>query len=163
MLFKLDVIQSTQATAKPVALQNQTLENVSGGALVRECTGELRLRRDSLGFTVHYDLKGSVVVSCNRCGEEMTLDVDEGHWVSLRIRQPDENHLVLNQGDMNVRFLATPELDLDQFVLETLEILLPDYPRHEDGNSACIAAYEAEGTQEDKASPFDVLSKYLEQ
>ncbi|MDJ0835820.1 MAG: YceD family protein [Acidobacteriota bacterium] len=166
MRIRLEEIQPNKTVTRELDLERETINGVSGEVVLEDVHATLRLRTDPLGFVVHYDVTGRAVTDCIRCGEPLVLDVAQSDWISLRVSQPDEQHIVLNQTEMNVRFITEPELDLVQFVKEAIELAVPDYPRHEENHSECQAAFSAEPeevTDTESASPFQALAKYLEE
>ena len=165
MLVRLEEIQPNTTLSREVNLDQVTIDGVSGPVVVEDVHAKLRMRTDPIGFAVHYDVTCRVSTDCIRCGESLCMDVSRSDWMSLRVSQPDEQHIVLSHAEMNVRFITEPKLDLVQFVMEAIELAVPDYPRHKEDHIECQAAFSPapdEATEEEAASPFQALGKFLE-
>ena len=160
MILKLEEVTPGKTLTRDLDYSRETIQAMMGDIDLEGIRAHLQFRTDPLGHTVHYRIHAQAKPACIRCGQPVDLDVSANDWLSLRTQHPNEDHVVLDASEMNVRFLEQPVLDLREFILETIELALPDYPRHEDGHPGC--ASDEDAGSEDKASPFEALSKYLE-
>jgi uncharacterized metal-binding protein YceD (DUF177 family) len=160
MPLRLEEITPGKTLEREVTINREIIEMVTGEVTFKDIHANLAIRSDPLGYVVHCRATGEVEMACIRCGAPMEQEIATDDWISLRTQQPDQTHIVLDKAEMNIRFLDEQVLDLDRFVLETVELELPDYPRHEDGDQTCQSTLD-NAPQEEKISPFDVLSKYL--
>ena len=164
MLFNLEEIQPGKPIDQEMHLEGEVMKTVSGEAVLDQITARIRFQTDPLGYVIHYDVNATTHMPCIRCAEDLDVKVDLSDWISLRVKQPGEGHLVLDDAEMNVRFITSPRFDIKAFILEVIELELPGYPRHEDGETRCIIPVEGSEAEveEKKPSPFDALSKLLE-
>lgn len=161
MLFRLDELKSGKEVAKTVHFENEEIEIPSGTAKIVSAQSELTFRTDPMGYLVKHKTQAKVNLGCVRCGEDLLTEVASTDWLSLRIQQPDESHILLNNAEMNVRFISDLDFDLVPFVCELIEFELPSYPRHEDGDQSCASVLAASNEANASPSPFDALSKFL--
>ena len=158
MLFRLDELQPGKTIAKTFESARAELETALGKLVITGITAHLKFRLDPLGYVVHYEAQAKVEAPCVRCGQPVTTQVKATDWVSLRTRQPEEGHLILDKSEMNVRFIADSEFDVEEFILETIELATPDFPRHEALNPACQVDEEPNVAED---SPFSSLARLL--
>jgi uncharacterized metal-binding protein YceD (DUF177 family) len=160
--MRLDEIQPNKTISRTLVLERLEIED--GAIVLRDLTAELHFRRDPLGYVLRYDVRGQADMKCIRCNGPLTEELCVQDWVSLRLQQPEEHHIVLNDSEMNVRFIADHSFDMTRFVTEAVELALPDYPRHEEDDSACSTGFPEDPVLEEaKASPFQELSRYLDE
>ncbi len=162
MLYNLNELQPGKAVTKEIRLDRQDLGLTNGRVFLKDIRGQFRFQIDPLGFVVHYHIRGQVAADCVRCGGALDLDIDTTDWISLRTAQPNQSHIVLDDSEMNVRFIPDSKMDVKAFTEEVIELELPAYPRHEEDHAACRALAEQESPSGEKGSPFQALSKYLE-
>ncbi|MBO1320377.1 YceD family protein [Acanthopleuribacter pedis] len=139
-----------------------TWETSSGIAEFHDVTCSFRIRTDPMGYVVKYEVKANVEIPCIRCGQALQIPVEHADWVSLRTGRPEEGHVVLGNDEMNIRFISEPAFDEEQFVGEAIELECPTYPRHEEDDSSCKMSNQEHQEESEPASPFSVLSKYLD-
>lgn len=162
MLFQLDELKKgKQEIVRELDLPQEELQIQSGTATIHNLAAKLRLRLDPLGYAMHYEVRAQVTCECIRCGAALELAVNCDDWVSLRVQQPEDAHILLDDSQMNVRFITDTTVDLKSLVLEVVDLALPSFPRHADDVAACSGNLAADGLAEPKSSPFDVLSKLL--
>ena len=150
------ITEKFQWTAEEVGsdLGSITLDLVTGG---------LKISRNGTGFEVHYDLQATAAMECVRCSQPVPFHLNKSDWVSLRVEQPHQSHLVLNESEMNVRFIQDLSFDISAFVKEVIELELPAYPKHKTDDADCRLGKDPDlETSEETASPFQALSKLLE-
>jgi uncharacterized metal-binding protein YceD (DUF177 family) len=160
MLLRLETIDPGKPLIRELELSRETIKTVTGDVEVRDVRAVLRFQTDPSGYITHYEIKALVEMSCIRCSGLISEEITTSDWVSLRTRQPRESHIVLASTEMNIRFLEQPELDLNRFVLETIELEISDYPRHEEGHPSCLEPMGSKDPDPEK-SPFDSLSEFL--
>ncbi len=162
MLFQLDELKKgKQEIVREIDLPQEELQIQSGTATIHNLAAKLCFRLDPLGYAMHYEVRAQVTCDCIRCGAPLELAVNQDDWVSLRVQQPEEAHILLDDSQMNVRFITDNTVDLKSLVLEVVDLALPSFPRHADGVPNCAGTLAADGLAEPKSSPFDVLSKFL--
>jgi len=161
MHFHLDELQTGKEVQHELNLEREEIQTRSGVIIVQNLKAQLRFRMDPLGYVVKYTVRADAQCDCTRCGQSLQLEVDTEDWLALRVQQPEENLILLDNSEMNVRFIADKNVDLQSLVLEAVDLALPSFPRHEDDSSECLSEEAATGSEEPKSSPFDVLSKYL--
>jgi len=162
MLFHLDTLQTKKTITREISLEREEIGTNAGDTVLEDIHADLRFRIDPLGYVVHYQVSARATLPCSRCGEGISQQVEGKDWVSLRTFQPQESHVNLDDAEMNVRFIASPEIDLIEFIVEVIELELPTYPRHDDADPKCNAACKAlQQTPQKPASPFSKLSRYL--
>ena len=126
---------------------------------------DVRILPDPAGFAMKYRFQAQVSMECVRCGGPMTQDVSGEDWLALRTQHPDASHVVLSDSNMNVRFLPEPVFELDAFVIEMIDLALPEYPRHNpEADADCVVwgnKEEPQGGSEAGNSPFAGLSDLL--
>jgi uncharacterized metal-binding protein YceD (DUF177 family) len=144
-----------------VSLDRNEIETANGPVALEKVTAELRFRTDPLGYVVKYEIRAEALTDCVRCAEPLRMPLRLVDEVSLRVKQPQDNHIVLNNSEMNVRFITDTRFDMNTFIEEAIELELPPYPRHAEGDAHCNESGADEGQQE--GSPFSVLSKLLDQ
>ena len=159
MFIRLEDIQNGKTEHREVQIDRETIELVNDRAVITDGLGKLAFRRDPMGFVVKWEVTAKVTTPCIRCGVEFTQTVAGSDWTSLRTLQPEDGHVVLAGSEMNVRFLEDTNFDMNAFVLELVELECPTYPRHEEGDPECKALEAMQ--EEEKDSPFNVLSKFL--
>jgi len=165
MLFRLDEIQHDEKVEKTVTRDRWEHSVVAGTVVLEDVDATLVLcRRGKQAYEVAYRVSAGAEMTCGRCGDDLETRVSEEGTIAVTDRQPEASHVVLSSGDMDIRFLAEPELDLEHLVLEICELGLPDYPRHESCHGAdhADAGAESDETEVASSSPFQVLSEYLE-
>lgn len=160
MLLNLHEVQPDKPLRRELELPELALDAISGTVSVHDCHATFRFRVDPLGFAVHYDIRATARMDCIRCSEPVDSKIAVSDWVSLRTQQPPGTHLVLNDSEMNVRFIPDARLDLTAFTEEIVELELPTYPRHAEGSENCQPPEDTPA--DEQASPFSVLSKYLD-
>lgn len=160
--MRLDELQPNKAISRTLVLDQFEIED--GAIVLEDVNAELRFQSDPLGYVLRYDVRGQAKTKCIRCNGPLVEEINIQDWVSLRLKQPEEHHIVLNDSEMNVRFIADHSFDMTRFVTEAVELELPDYPRHQDGDSECCTEYPVDQErEEEKASPFQALSRYLDE
>jgi len=161
MHFHLDELQKGKEVLREFDLQREEIQTTSGTTVVQNLAAQLRFRQDPLGYVVKYMVRADVHCECIRCAGLLHLTVDKSDWMSLRVQQPEEGHILLDNSELNVRFITDKKVDLTSLALELVDLELPTFPRHPDHAPECIGEAVTEGHEEPKSSPFDVLSKYL--
>lgn len=161
MHFHLDELQKGKEVLRELDLQREEIQTSSGTAIVQNLTAQLRFRIDPLGYVVKYCVRADVHTECIRCAGLLQLEVNKTDWISLRVQQPEDGHILLDNSEMNVRFITDKKINLDSMALEVVDLALPSFPRHAENDAACTAEPVSQGQEEPKSSPFDVLSKYL--
>lgn len=161
MLFRLDELKSGNEVVKTVDFTNEKIDTSIGETTIVEAHCELTFRTDPIGYVVKHNTKARVETACVRCGDDLLTDVVKTDWISLRIQQPEENHILLNNAEMNVRFITELDFDYEQFARELIELEIPSYPRHEETDSNCLSVLEETNEANGESSPFDALSKFL--
>ena len=161
MLFRLDQIHPGKTVRKDLELNDESLKTLAGTVTVSSVAAQLKFRTDPQGYVMHYDVTANAEPACIRCGEMAPTKIEASDWISLRTQQPEDATVVLNDSEMNVRFIYEPALDLREFVLELIELELPSYPRHQEEDPNCQDV-ETSHEDEDNSSPFQVLSKFLD-
>ena len=165
MVFRLDEIEQNQKVEKAVAIDRHVIDAFAVEITLADVSAELTLsRRGKQAYEVTYRVSADAGMTCVRCGEPLSARVAEDGVIAVTDRQPDESHVVLSAAEMEVRFLAEPELDLDHLVLEICELGLPDYPKHDSCHGADLADAGAEHGEAEVAppSPFQALSRFLD-
>ena len=163
MRFRLDEIQPGKLVRKELKLDQASITTSNGVAHLENIEAELSFRLDPLGYVIHYKITGRVGIECVRCGNPLELALDLSDWISLRTRQPEHAHIVLDDSEMNIRFSNRPDFDLERFVTEVIELELPPYPKHESRDPACgVDLQDQEAKSEKESSPFEALSRLLE-
>ncbi len=160
MLLRLDEIQPGKRVTKEVNLERETIETFAGEVVLDGIHARLCFRDDPLGYVVQYDVEAKAKMTCVRTGEPVCLDVTASDRISLRTEQPESAHVILAGSEMDVRFITDPNFDMRAFVLETIELELPAYPRIPEDQAADPPLPETQAR--DKESPFNVLSKLLD-
>ena len=94
------------------------------------------LLKEERMMDLHFDIKGSVRVPCDRCNELVDLDIEgtERLIVKLGDRYYEESE------DIQVIPEASHQFDLSPFLYEYIHLLLPYrkvHPDDENGNSMC--------------------------
>jgi len=161
MLFRLEEIHPGKTVTREISLEEASIQMLTGQAVFTNIHAEFKCQCDPMGYVVHYHAKAHAAATCVRCGEQVDKEINTSDWISLRTKQPEESHIVLDDSEMNVRFIPDQTLDLKAFALEAIELELADYPRHDEGDPACKTAAELDMVEE-KSSPFNVLSKFLD-
>jgi uncharacterized protein len=120
--------------------------------------------KESLYLGVECSMTGEVVVECDRCLDDLPLDVDIVKNMTVKFTkvedEPDDDEIIILDKDASV-------LDLDQFVYDHICLSLPIQKVHPEGqcNAQMLAKLsELSGTaQEDKdeSSPFSGLKDLL--
>ncbi len=160
--MKLDELQPNKTISRTLVLDRLEIE--AGATVLQDVNAELRFRRDPTGYALRYDVHGQAQVKCIRCNGPLLEEIKVQDRVSLRLQQPEEHHLVLDDSEMNVRFIMDHSFDMTRFVTEVVELELPDYPRHAEGDSECRTEFPVDLERDEaKASPFQVLSRYLDE
>jgi len=163
MLFELEELPKNESVTRTMTLGHREIPAFAGSVALEDIRATLDLRRRGKAFAVDYDVRATAETTCVRCDEPITIPLAEKATMAVRTEQPEASHILLGAGDMNVRFLGEPRLDLEHLVLEICELALPDYPRHQ----ACEAEPEAASEEDDVAeaaptSPFRVLSRFID-
>ena len=162
MLFRLDAVQSGKDVVKTLNFEKEFIERPSGTICVENVSATLKFRTDPLGFVVKYEIRADVSVDCVRCAEPVSTTIHKSDWLSLRPAQPKEGHIMLANAEMNVRFLENLRFDMADFTKEIIELEISPYPRHEAGSAECRPSSADNEPVPDHASPFSVLSKFLD-
>lgn len=100
-------------------------EDVRGG----ECRAEVGMDKSQSALTLDVRIRGEVVVECDRCLEDCTLPVEyDGRLV---VKFSDE----IDDYDGEVLWIpaAEPEVDLAQYIYESILLSLPYRRVHPDG------------------------------
>ena len=160
MLFRLELVQPGKTSERELDLEEVRIQQMTGETVAKDIHAEFRFRIDPMGFVVHYKVKSEVESACVRCGSLLTRKIESSDWISLRTQQPQDGHVILEQSEMDIRFLDDDTINLEDLAIECIEMELPDYPRHEDGDPECLSSESLESVE--KSSPFDVLSKFLD-
>lgn len=165
MHFRLDELQKGKEVTREIDLEREEIRVSSGMAVVQNLLAQLKFRIDPLGYVVKYHVRATVHCDCIRCAGDLQLEMDITDWISLRVRQPEEGHLLLDNSELNVRFITDIQFDMKHFALEVVELEIPSFPRHDENAPECLAVnLEDETTleEEKKASPFNVLSDLID-
>jgi uncharacterized protein len=93
-----------------------------------EIAGEVE--RASRGYLAHGSVRGSATLRCVRCLGRLPFHYREAWEVELRPSSsaPREDDVQLYRGDLDVRFYASPELDLAELAAEQFELAVPLKP-----------------------------------
>lgn len=132
-------------------------------------TGEINLRTDAAGFVYGKGLiKHTPILSCHRCDKDIPWPIEA--YVDVSWRPAYESHapreLTLTPEDLDVYFIESGTIDLEQLVIDTLQCALPDQiPTCSDETGECsVCGAElgstlvyGEPTDEIRVSPFAVL------
>lgn len=161
MRFRLDELQKGKEVVRDIDLEREEIQIASGTADVHNLKAQLKFRIDPMGYVVKYSVCAEVICACVRCAENLQLEVDKTDWISLRVQQPEEGHILLDNSELNVRFITDTTLDLTRLALEIVELELPTFPRHPEDTPSCLTGLEGMGDEEERSSPFDGLSKLL--
>ena len=161
MLFRLDEVKLGKVVHKDVNLDRNEIATAIGPVILEKVTAELRFRTDPLGYVVKYEIRAEALTDCVRCADPLRMPMRLVDEVSLRVKQPEDNHIVLNNSEMNVRFITDTLFDMNTFIEDAIELELPPYPRHAEGDARCMKSGAEKGQQ--KGSPFSVLSELLDQ
>lgn len=161
MLFRLDSVPTGKIVHKEIELEKAELDTNSGPVALKKFHAALSFQTDPLGYVVKYKIRADARAGCVRCGTPMEFQIETSDWISLRVRQPEDSHIVLDNSEMNVRFITDTELDMSTFTKEIIELELPPYPKHNEGEADC--KLQAAEETESASSPFGVLGKLLDQ
>jgi len=163
MRLNLAEIRPGKTSKRHVSIEGARLETAGGAAEVRDIDADLRFGLDPLGYTVHYRVSARAEASCVATGKPVTFDIAVDDWLSLRTRHPEGSHVVLDDAEMNVRFITSDTLDLEAFVLEIVELEIPAYPRHPDADRMAAETQAAGDEEADMDSPFSALARMLKE
>jgi len=102
----------------------QAQEGVILGGNVR---ANIRVEVRKNGYMLVLHAEGDVIVTCDRCLDEMTLpiDVEDELQVKIGVGENDESTIWLQEGEERV--------DMGWLLYETIVINLPMIHRHQDG------------------------------
>ncbi len=162
MRINLAELRPGKPKTRNLELDRAEAQTASGPVGIRDLRAEFRFGLDPLGYVVRYRLRASADMTCVSTGKPVAATIDVADWISLRVQHPKDAHVVLDEAQMNVRFIESTELDIDGFALEIVELELPVYPRHPDADAAASEAVGGERTA-DGDSPFAALAKLLDQ
>lgn len=160
MLFRLELVQPGKTSERELDFEKVQIQQMTGEAVAEDIHAEFQFRIDPMGFVVHYKVRAEVEVACVRCAGSLTQSIDTANWISLRTQHPQDGHVVLEQSEMDIRFIEDDVVNLEELTIECIEMELADYPRHKEGDPQCVSSEELESAE--KSSPFDVLSKFLD-
>lgn len=161
MLVNLAEIESKKPIHRDFEADVIEVQTVTDKVKVEKVRGHFRIQVDPLGFLVKFELSGNAHLTCIRSGEPFVQPIVVEDWISLRTQAPSDHNVVLGDSELNVRFIEDLKFEVDRFVAEVFELELPAYPRRED-ESEDGGASETEEASSTSASPFNVLSKYLD-
>lgn len=161
MLVNLAEIESKKPIHRDFEADVLEVQTVTEKVKVENVRGSFRIQVDPLGFLVKFQLEGQAHLTCIRSGEAFVQPINIEDWISLRTQAPQDQHLILGNSELNVRFIEDLTFDVDRFVAEVFELELPAYPRREDdAEDEDISVTET--SEPSTTSPFNVLSKFLD-
>lgn len=122
---------------------------VNGGSV---CV-DVELKRCASVFDLRFEIHGEVIISCDRCLEEMEQEVDTE--VTLIVKFGETN--IEEDSDIMMVSESEGSVDLAWFLYESIVLALPMQRRHADGacNKAmldCLKAHSSLHTNEEKTS-----------
>lgn len=161
MLVNLAEIESKKPIHRDFEADVLEVQTVTEKVKVEEVRGTFRIQVDPLGFLVKFQLNGQAHLTCIRSGEPFVQSINIEDWISLRTQAPNDHNLILGNSELNVRFIEELKFDVDRFVAEVFELELPAYPRRDDDSEAQEISV-TETSETSTASPFSVLSKFLD-
>nr|WP_152735578.1 DUF177 domain-containing protein [uncultured Marinifilum sp.] len=101
-----------------------------------EAKVKIAFEKKTLVTTLAFDLKGKLKTACDRCLEELSLDVEGENFLYLKF---GEEHEELAE-DVIVLAESDNEINVAQYIYELFSLSLPlsfVHPEDEDGNSTC--------------------------
>ncbi len=133
MKIQLTDIDAKSPFHRKLTFASHELNSSDREVQLSEVVFDLEIQVDPVGYVARYAFQAIASTSCVRCGELVQLPIQERDWIALRFEQPSEHQVVLQESDMNTKFLNQPELDVDHFVDEVMDLEVPEFPRHADG------------------------------
>lgn len=127
---------------------------------------EAEIRKVKESFELTLKCRGSVTVVCDRCLDDMSIDVDTEDVVPVKFGAENED-----SGDAVIVSEDEGILDLSWLIYEFISLSLPLQHVHEDGGCnkemmACLAAHSPSGNvlaDEEEADPrWNELKKILD-
>jgi len=163
MKLDLNDIDPNRSLTHKVELASKQLPFQDGVADVSSLRLEISVRPDPNGYLLGYQLQANARVTCIRCGRDLEWEIDGQDWIGLRLQQPTAHHAVLDDSDLNIKFLSEPQLDLQELINELIELELPSFPRHQ-GDPQCDASVPRyRETTDPSDSPFAQLAEFVGQ
>lgn len=119
---------------------------------------DLELEMKNSFFILNFDFKGTVVVECDRCLDDINLDVDYSEKVYVYLKEDDGVSDM--EEDADIVFFPPSEdiFNVSQLIYEFVHLNLPFQRLHgedEDGNSLCdesVTKYLGD-SEEEKIDP----------
>ena len=162
MLVKLAEIEPKKPLHRTFEAEALKVQTVTQEVKVEDVTASFRFQVDPLGFLVKFQLRGRAELTCIRSAEPFWQEINVEDWISLRVTEPNDHHVVLGNAEMNVRFIEDLNFDVARFVAELIELELPAYPRREGSDTEDEVSEAASDESSTASSPFSVLSKFLD-
>lgn len=160
MLVNLSEIEKNQILSRQLDVAHMEVETESGIVQAHKLNVEFKFRQDPDGYLMSYECSGETNQPCIRCGKETIHQIAATDLLALRKRVPEDHHLVLDDSEMNVYFWEKPKVDLMEMLKEIIELEMPAYPRHPEGDPACELSVQAD-TNDSEQSPFGSLARFL--
>ncbi|MFR9649618.1 MAG: DUF177 domain-containing protein [Rikenellaceae bacterium] len=131
----------------------------SGEILGGECKVSVGLMRNDTFLRCYVSIQGAVDVECDRCLEPCSVDIDFEDEFNVKFSDSEE---LLGEWDGDVMWLPTGEveLDLEQYIYESIILDLPYQRVHPEGecNPEMLARFGAISSQE-----LDEMEQKIEQ
>lgn len=166
MIFDLNKIERGKPTQLQLNIPQHEMGDPSCPFQVEEGSLAVSIQEHPGGFFMKFEIRAQVQAPCSSCGQPMEFKVDSNGGVDLQLEQPQAHHVILKPGEMDIRFLKDPELDLIRFFDEQVEFELPQFPKHPDEVNCLEKILPELSLDEEKnteSSPFSVLSSMLEE
>lgn len=105
-----------------------------------DCKVRVRFEKLTNLFQLNFDFNGKTSIACDRCGDDMDLDIWDEHKLIIKLSFDDQMQEMIEDDD--VVFLPKHEtvIDLSKWIYEFLMLSLPIQHIHgtdEAGNSLC--------------------------
>lgn len=129
-----------------------------------DCSVSVKVYRQQTVMDVECDMRGFVIVECDRCLDDLTLKIDVKRGLTVGFGAVDLDD---ESDDVMVIDSNVGEVDLDQFVYDYICLSLPLVKVHPEGKCdpemlRRLSAGSAEEQEEAPESPFSGLKDLLE-
>ncbi len=119
---------------------------------------------------VDCEISGEVTVVCDRCLEDLRMEVESGFKLSVKFGDEPSDGGEMMEGEREIVFLpeSDSDLDLSQAVYDYVCLSLPVQRTHEEGEcNPEVMKYlnserEEPGSDDDSSSPFAALKDLME-
>ena len=103
---------------------------------------KLTFDKQSSFFRLHFDISGSVVTPCDRCGDDFKLDLWDEFDLLLKLTGEPEDELHEPDEEADVAFIPRSEtvIDISNWIYEFVMLAIPlqrIHPDHADGAPGC--------------------------